>query len=51
MAARRGGLGATAIGYAMFGAYDPVIEGLGFAALIGAVAFDLYLIYRAKLCP
>jgi arsenite methyltransferase len=45
------GLGAAAIGYAMFGAYDPIVEGLGFAALIGAVAFDLYLIYRAELCP
>jgi hypothetical protein len=45
------GLGAAAIGYAMFGAYDPIIEGLGFAALISAVAFDLYLIYRAELCP
>jgi SAM-dependent methyltransferase len=45
------GLGTAAIGYAMFGTYDPVVEGLGFAALIGAVAFDLYLIYRAELCP
>ena len=45
------GLGAAAIGYAMFGAYDPIVEGLGFAALVGAVAFDLYLIYRAELCP
>jgi hypothetical protein len=33
------------------GAYDPIVEGLGFAALIDAVAFALYLIYRAELCP
>ena len=45
------GLGAATIGYAMFGAYAPIVEGLGFAALIGTVAFDLYLIYRAELCP
>lgn len=45
------GLGAAAIGYAMFGAYEPIVEGLGFAALIGAVALDLYSIYRAELCP
>lgn len=45
------GLGAAAIGYAMFGTYNPIVEGLGFAALIGAVAFDLYSIYRAELCP
>jgi hypothetical protein len=45
------GLGAAAVGYAMFGAYDPVVEGFGFAALIGAVGLDLYLIYRAELCP
>jgi arsenite methyltransferase len=45
------GIGAAAVGYAMFGTYDPVIEGLGFAALIGGVGLDLYLIYRAELCP
>jgi arsenite methyltransferase len=27
------GLGAATIGYAMFGTYDPMVEGLGFAAL------------------
>lgn len=44
-------LGAAAIAYAMFGAYDPIVEGLAFAALIGAVGFDLYLLYRFELCP
>jgi arsenite methyltransferase len=39
-------LGAGAIAYVMFGSYDPLIEGLGFAALVGAVAWDLYLLYR-----
>jgi hypothetical protein len=28
----------------MFGTYDPRVEALGFAALIGAVALDLYLL-------
>jgi SAM-dependent methyltransferase len=43
--------GAAAIAYVMFGAHDPLIEGLAFAALVGAVVFDLYLLYRADLCP
>jgi hypothetical protein len=43
--------GAVAIAYVMFGAYDPIIEGLAFAMLVGAVVFDLYLLYRAELCP
>lgn len=44
------GLGASLVVYAMFGMYDPVIEGAGFALLIGAVALDLYMLYRAELC-
>lgn len=44
-------LGAAAIVYAMFGTYHPAVEGLGFAALTGAVALDLHLLYRAELCP
>lgn len=43
-------LGAGLIVYAMFGAYDPLIEAGGFALLIGAVALDLYMLYRAELC-
>ena len=39
-------LGAGAIVYVMFGSYDPVLEGAGFAALVGAVGLDLYLLYR-----
>ena len=45
------GLAALVIGYVMLGAYDPLIEALAFAALLGAVALDLYLIHRAALCP
>jgi arsenite methyltransferase len=45
------GLGAAAIAYVMFGTYDPIVEGLGFAGLISAVGLDLYMIYRAELCP
>ena len=44
-------LGAGAIVSAMFGTYDPVVEALGFAALVAAAALDLYLLYRAELCP
>lgn len=44
-------LGAGAIATAMYAAYDPVLEALGFAALLGAAALDLYLLYRAELCP
>ena len=43
-------LGTGAIVYAMFASYDPVLEALGFAALVGAVGLDLYLLYRAELC-
>ncbi len=39
-------LGAGAIGYVMFGTYDAAIEAAGFAALVGAVGWDLYLLYR-----
>jgi ubiquinone/menaquinone biosynthesis C-methylase UbiE len=44
-------LGAAVVIYVMFGAYDPVIEALAFATLVGAVVLDLYLLYRAELCP
>lgn len=37
-------LGAALILYAMFGAYHPVVEGLGFAALVGAVVIDLMVL-------
>ena len=43
--------GAAAIVFVMFGSYDPVVEGLGFVALTAAVGLDLYLLYRAELCP
>ncbi|MFP3941052.1 MAG: methyltransferase type 11, partial [Thermoanaerobaculia bacterium] len=43
-------LGAGSIVYVMFASYDPVLEALGFAALLGAVGLDLYLLYRAELC-
>lgn len=39
-------LGSGAIVYVMFGSYDPVLEGAGFAALVGAVGLDLHLLYR-----
>lgn len=44
------GLGASLIVYAMFVSYNPLVEGVGFALLIGAVALDLYMLYRAELC-
>lgn len=44
------GLGAGLIVYAMFVTYDPLVEAAGFMALIGAVALDLYMLYRAELC-
>jgi len=44
-------LGAGAVVYVMFGSYHGVVEGAGFAVLTGAVALDLYLLYRAELCP
>jgi arsenite methyltransferase len=44
------GLGAAAIFYAMLASYHPAIEAFGFAALIGAVALDLYTLYREQLC-
>jgi ubiquinone/menaquinone biosynthesis C-methylase UbiE len=44
-------LGAGAVVYAMLGSYHALIEGGGFALLTGAVALDLYLLYRAELCP
>ncbi len=44
-------LGAGAIVYVMFGSYHAEVEALGFAALLGAVGLDLYLLYRAELCP
>ncbi|MFP4537372.1 MAG: hypothetical protein ACLFPA_03635 [Dichotomicrobium sp.] len=34
----------------MFVNYDPLLEGLGFAVLLGAVALDLYQFRRAELC-
>lgn len=39
-------VGAGAIVFVMFGRYDPVLEGAGFAALVAAVGLDLYLLYR-----
>jgi hypothetical protein len=35
----------------MFASYNPVVEAIGFAILLGAVALDLYLIYRAECLP
>lgn len=43
-------IGAGLIAYAMFGAYDPLLEAAGFSALVGAVVLDLYMLYRAELC-
>jgi len=42
--------GAGLVAYVMFGSYDPRIEGLGFAALVGAAGLDLYYLYR-EVCP
>lgn len=42
---------AGVIGYVMAGAHDPILEALGFATLVGAVALDLYLVYRAECVP
>lgn len=44
-------LGAAMIVHTMLGTYDPRVEALGFAVLIGAVGLDLYTLYRAELCP
>lgn len=44
------GVGAAAIAYAMLASYSPALEAFGFAALIGAVALDLYTLYREQLC-
>jgi arsenite methyltransferase len=44
------GIGAGLVVYAMFVAYDPLVEAAGFGFLIGAVALDLYMLYRAELC-
>lgn len=44
-------LAAGVIGYVMFVAYDPLLEAVGFAALIGAVGLDLHLVYRAECVP
>lgn len=44
-------LAAGVIGYVMFVAYDPVLEALGFVALVGAVALDLSMVYRAECVP
>jgi arsenite methyltransferase len=46
-----GGLGAATVFYVMFASYDPLVEALGFAALVAAVGLDLYLIYRAECVP
>lgn len=43
--------GAGLVVYVMFGSYDRALEALGFAALLSAVGLDLYLLYRAELCP
>jgi arsenite methyltransferase len=43
--------GAALIFTALFGNHDPLLEGLGFALLISAVALDLYLVYRAECIP
>jgi ubiquinone/menaquinone biosynthesis C-methylase UbiE len=42
---------AALIAYVMFASYNPVVEAIGFAILLGAVALDLYLIYRAECLP
>lgn len=39
-------LGTAAIVYVMFGTYDAAIEAAGFSVLVGAVGWDLYLLYR-----
>lgn len=39
-------LGAGAILYVMFGSYEATIEAAGFVVLVGAVGWDLYLLYR-----
>jgi hypothetical protein len=44
-------LGAGAVVYVMLGSYHALVEGAGFALLTGAAALDLYLLYRAELCP
>jgi arsenite methyltransferase len=44
-------IGAAVIGYVMFAAYHPVIEALGFVALLGAVGLDLYCVYQAECVP
>lgn len=44
-------IGAGLIGFVMFGVYDPVLEALGFAALIAAVLLDLGFVYRAECVP
>jgi SAM-dependent methyltransferase len=43
--------GAGAVVYVMLGSYHAGLEALGFALLTGAAALDLYLLYRAELCP
>ncbi|MDZ5699511.1 MerC family mercury resistance protein [Chelativorans sp. M5D2P16] len=45
------GLGAALIAYVMFWNYNPFVEALGFAVLIGGVGLDLYLIYRSECIP
>jgi arsenite methyltransferase len=44
-------LAAGLIAYVMLGAYSAVVEGLGFALLLAAVVFDLWLVYRAECLP
>jgi arsenite methyltransferase len=44
-------LGGALIAYVMFVSYSLALEAAGFAILIGAVALDLYLIYRAECLP
>jgi arsenite methyltransferase len=43
-------VGGAAIAWAMLVSYSAAIEAAGFAALLAAVALDLYTLYRAELC-
>lgn len=45
------GSGATLVAFVMFWSYNPVIEAVGFAVLIGGVCLDLYQLYRAYCLP
>lgn len=44
-------VGAAIIVYVMFVSYSMVVEAVGFATLIAAIALDLYLVYQAECVP